>query len=308
MDLLRAITVFVMVAEGQSFTAAADRLVLSRTMVSKHVMDLEAHLGTRLLNRTTRRLSLTGTGAVYLERARQIIAQLEEANREASLQSLIPRGRLKVNAPMSFGISQVAPTLRAYLERYPDIEVDLSLNDRVVDLVDEGYDVAVRIGALADSSLIARRLATCRLVVCAAPAYLEAHGLPRHPEDLTGHQCLGYTYGPGRDNWRFQGPEGSISVRVKQRLFSNNGDALMAGAASGLGIILQPAFIVHQALEDGRLVEVLAAYPAGELTIHAIYPPTRHLSARVRTFIDHLVACYQPRTPWETAKPGAEAS
>lgn len=292
MDQLAAMKVFAGVVEQESFTAAADKLGLSRTMTSKHVMDLENHLGARLLNRTTRRLSLTSTGRVYYERAKQVLSEIEEADREATKQSLTPGGQLRINAPMSFGISHIAPHLKAYLDRYPKVEIDLSLNDRLVDLVNEGFDLAIRIGQLSDSSLIARRIAGCPMVACAAPAYLADHGIPEHPSELERHDCLAYAYGGSHDQWRFSDGKAEISVRFTPRVISNNGDALMAAAISGLGVIVQPAFIVRGALKDGRLTEILTSFHAGELGIHAVYPHTRLLSARVRTFIDYLVTRY----------------
>ncbi len=298
MDQLLAMRVFVEVVEADSFTSAAKRLELSRTMTSKHVMDLEHHLKARLLNRTTRSLSLTSAGRVYFERAKQVLTAIDEADDEVARQSLTPHGTLRVNAPMSFGITHVAPQLTAYMERYPDVEVELTLNDRVVDLVDEGYDVAVRIGELAESSLIARRLAASRLIACAAPAYLKRHASPEHPSDLAQHVCLGYAHGDTRERWRFTRAGSEISVKVKSRLVSNNGDALMAAAISGLGVILQPAFIVNDALATGALRRILSKFDAGVLGVHAVYPHTRLLSARVRTFIDHLAVCYANET-WE---------
>ena len=284
--------VFASVVEQESFTLAADKLGLSRTMTSKHVMDLENHLDARLLNRTTRRLSLTSTGKVYYERAKQILSEIEEADLEAERQSLTPSGCLRINAPMSFGISHIAPNLKAYLDRYTKVEIDLTLNDRVVDLVNEGFDLAIRIGQLQDSSLIARRIAGSRMAVCAAPAYLADRGVPKHPSELERHDCLAYAYGESSDQWRFSNQKEEITVRFTPRIISNNGDALMAAAICGLGVIVQPAFIVHGALKDGRLKEILTPFNAGEVGIHAVYPHSRLLSARVRTFIDYLVACY----------------
>ncbi len=291
MDQLNAMKVFVAVVDEAGFGAAAERLNLSRTKVSKQVMDLEAHLNARLLNRTTRRHSLTGTGRAYYERAKSILNEIEEADAEAANQSMTPSGRLRINAPMAYGISHVAPNLRGYMDRYPEVEVDLTLNDRVVDLVDEGYDMAIRIGELRDSSLIARRIAVSHMVACAAPSYLAEHGTPEHPGDLQDHACLAYTYVSNPSRWKFISGGETVTVNVQPRLVSNNGDAIAAAAISGLGVIIQPSFIVETALQDGRLVEILTGFDAGSFGIHAVYPSGRLVSARVRTFIDYLVAC-----------------
>jgi len=299
MDQIAALKVFVAVVEEESFSGAARKLNLSRTAVSKQVMDLEAHLKARLLNRTTRRQSLTGTGGAYFARAKRILSEIEEADAEATNQSLTPSGLLRVNAPLSFGTKHIAPNLKTYLDRYPDVVVDLTLNDRVVDLVDEGYDLAVRIGQLADSSLIARRLAGGAIYLCAAPSYLAEHGTPQHPAELANHSCLVYSYLAQPDRWRFTRNGEEFNVRLKPRLIGNNGDALAAAAMAGLGIVLQPAFIVDEAFQDGRLRQILPDYSAGGFDVHAVYPSTRLVSARVRTFIDHLLVCLSEQTPRE---------
>lgn len=291
MDQISAMRVFVAVVEEESFGAAARKLNLSPTAVSKQVMDLEGHLKARLLNRTTRRQSLTGTGSAYFERAKRILGEIEEADAEATNQSLTPTGLLRVNAPLSFGSKHVAPHLKAYLSRYPDVTVDLTLNDRVVDLVEEGYDLAIRIGQLSDSSLIARRLSSSQIFICAAPAYLEEHGTPQHPQDLPAHDCLIYSYVAQPGRWHFSRDGEDFTVRLKPRLISNNGDALTAAAAAGLGIVRQPSFIADDALRDGRLRKILTDYDASTLGVHAVHPSSRLVSARVRTFIDHLRVC-----------------
>jgi len=297
MDRFQSLSVFVAVADKASFSAAARDLGMSRNMASRHVMALEEHLSARLINRTTRRVSLTSLGAAYYERARQILAELAAADREASLQSLTPRGVLRINAPVAFGIRHVAPTLKAYMQRFAEVEVELTLNDRYVDLVEEGYDLAIRIGRLADSRLIARRLGEIGTSLCASPAYLAARGTPRHPRDLVDHDCLGYAYAAHRDVWHFAGPEGDIAVKVRPRLWSNNGDALNAAAIAGCGIVPQPDFLVRDCLIDGRLTRILGDHALPGLGVYAIYPHSRQLSLRVRTFIDHLLACFVP-APW----------
>src|SRR6516162_460735 len=223
MDRLTAMEVFVRVVEKGGFTAAAAHLRLSRAMVSKHVQDLEAHLGARLLNRTTRKLSLTEAGRVYYDRSTQLLAELAETEEAVGELQAKPRGRLRVNAPVSFGSLHLAAAIADYMATYPDVAVELTLNDRIVDLVEEGYDLAVRVARLADSSLIARRLAPCRFVVCASPGYLKRHGRPEHPADLAQHNYLCYSYSAGGDEWRFDGPDGSIAIQLKEMLQTNNG-------------------------------------------------------------------------------------
>lgn len=299
MDRLTGMEVFVRVVETGSFTRAAEQTGLSRAMVSKHVLELENRLGVRLLNRTTRKISLTEAGAGYYERSAQIVAEIAEAERAAAQLNLRPRGLLKVNAPMTFGTLHLAPAIPAFIEANPEVTVELTQNDRVVDLVEEGYDLAVRIGRLPDSSLVARRLAPCRMVVCAAPAYLERRGTPRTPDDLTRHDCLGYTYSPDRDLWRFTGPEGERLVRIAGPFRANNGDSLRAAALAGLGLILQPSFILGEDLKAGRLRAVLTDYAAPEIAVHAVYPHGRHVSAKVRQFIDFLVDRFGPEPYWD---------
>ncbi|MBV8235668.1 MAG: LysR family transcriptional regulator [Acidimicrobiia bacterium] len=306
MDRLAAMEAFVRVVERGGFTAAAEELRLSRAMVSKHVQDLEEHLGARLLNRTTRKVSLTEAGRVYYERSLQLLADLAETEEAVGELQARPRGRLRVNAPVSFGALHLAAAVADYMAAYPEVTVELTLNDRIVDLVEEGYDLALRIARLTDSSLIARRLAPCRMAVCASPAYLGRAGQPEHPDDLTRHNCLGYSYGQARDEWRFDGPEGAASVRVRGTLQANNGDALRAAALRGAGLVLLPSFIVGADLTAGRLVPVLSGYRVPELGIHAVYPHSRHLSAKVRSFVDFLVPRYGETPTWDAWMSGPE--
>jgi DNA-binding transcriptional LysR family regulator len=298
-DRLTALEVFTRIVETGSFTLAAAELNLSRGAVSKHMTVLEDRLGVRLLNRTTRRSSLTEAGTAFYERCRQLLADLEEAELQAGQAALCPRGVLKISAPMSFGIHHLAPALPDYLRAYPEVTVDLALNDRVVDLVDEGFDVAIRIRRLDDSSLIARRIAPCRMVVCAAPAYLAARGEPRVPADLARHDCLAYTYAARGDVWEFTGPEGVETVRVTGRFRANNGDALGAAAAAGYGIIIQPTFIVSDQLASGVLRPILTDYRLAESSIFAVWPPGRHVSAKLRSFVDFLAARFGPEPYWD---------
>lgn len=289
MDRLAGMRVFCAVVEAESFTGAAERLEMARSMVTKHVGALEEHLGVRLLNRTTRRISRTEAGHAYYERCRDLLSELDEL--DASVHELVerPRGLLKVNAPVSFGIRHLGPAVASFMALHPELRVDLHVNDRVVDLVEEGFDMAIRIGRLTDSSLVARPLATTRLLLCASPAYLRRHGRPRSPADLAAHRCLSYSYASTRDDWRMAGPEGStVSVRVGWALRANNGDVLREAALQDQGIIRQPHFLVGAELKARRLVEVLPEWDCGTLTVNAVYPHRRHLSAKVRGFVEHL--------------------
>ncbi|WP_207476728.1 LysR family transcriptional regulator [Arenibaculum pallidiluteum] len=302
MDRLAAMELFVRIVETGSFSAAAEQLGMSRALASRTIIDLEERLGTRLLNRTTRRLSPTEAGAAYCRRAQRILADVAEADEEASALHARPRGVLRVSAPMSFGPLHVAPDIGDYMRLNPEVTVELALNDRVVDLVEEGFDVAIRIGRLADSTLVARRLAVCRILACASPAYLAEHGEPRHPADLARHHCLAYAYDSFRGNWTFEGPEGAVTVQLSSRLSANSGTALMAAVCAGVGIAVQPDFIAAPDIRAGRAVEILPDWRLPELAVHAVYPPTRSLSAKVRSFVDFLAARY--RTPaWTLPAP-----
>ena len=300
MDRLGAIEAFVKVSETQSFSEAARRLRSSKSVVSRHVSTLESELGARLFHRTTRSLTLTEAGRSYLEHASRILADLEDAKRSVSQLQSAPRGQLRVNAPMSFGLLHLTPALPEFLTRYADIEVDLTLNDRFVDLVDEGFDLAVRIGNLEDSSLVARKLAPIRRVVCASPAYLKAHGVPATPDDLKQHECLYYSNVALSHEWRFVRDNGRPwTVEVRGRLSANNGDALKAAVLRGLGLAILPTFIAGDDLRAGALVTVLDKFIAQDMTVNAVYPHSRHLSPKVRAFIDFLAERFGPRPYWD---------
>ncbi|OAN52194.1 LysR family transcriptional regulator [Paramagnetospirillum marisnigri] len=295
-DCLQA---FVKVAETGSFSEAARRLGLSKSMLSRQVSALEADLGVRLLHRTTRSLSPTEAGRAYLERCQRILADLEEANLQVSRLQAVPRGRLRVSAPLSFGIGHLAGVLPAFLERYPEIELDMNMTDRHVDLVEEGWDLAVRIGRLADSSLIARRLAPIRVMAAAAPAYLARKGVPHQPQDLAGHDCL--THGLSMTaEWRFAAEDGrSVDVAVSGRFHADNGDVLRVMALSGLGVVLLPSFFMGDDIRAGRLVPVLEGFVPQGATLNAVYPHSRHLSPKVRAFVDHLAESFGPEPYWD---------
>ena len=275
---------------------------VSQALVTKQIQELEGWLGARLLNRTTRRLSLTEVGTAFYDRAARILEAVEEARNAAGALHMAPRGRLRINAPVSFGLLHLAPAITDFLERFPDISVEMLVNDRVVDLLEGEFDVGVRIGRLRDSSLIARRIGPIRLAVCAAPEYLARHGEPKTPEDLAKHHCLEYTYFESRGEWRLLNPKGDeIVVPVSGRYLANNADVLRTTAIAGGGVILLPTFIVGDDLRAGRLVRLLPDYPPPEQGLHALYPPGRHLSAKVRSFVDFLVARFGGEPAWDRA-------
>ena len=299
MDRFLQLAALVRTVDRGSQAAAARELGVTAAMVGRYIQALEDRLGTRLLNRTTARQSLTEAGAAFYARAQGILEQMEEAETSAADRQAEPRGTLRVNAPMSFGTRHLAAAIAGFRRDNPRLRVELVLNDRVVDLVEEGYDVAVRIGRLAESGLIARRLSSCRLVVCASPGYLGRCGWPASPADLPGHDCLVYSYSSDGDIWRFHGEHGEREVRVSGSLVANNGDALMAAALADQGIVLQPSFIVGEALRDGRLLPVLPGWRLADFNIYAVYPSARHLSPKVRRFVDYLAARFRDPPPWE---------
>jgi DNA-binding transcriptional LysR family regulator len=268
-------------------------------MVGRYIQALEDRLGVRLLNRTTARQSLTEAGVAFYAQASTILEQLEAAETAASERQAEPRGTLRVNAPMSFGAHHLAAAVAEFCGRNAGVRVEMVLNDRVVDLIEEGYDVAVRIGRLADSGLIARRLSTCRLVVCASPDYLARRGTPRTPADLLEHNSLLYAYASNGGAWRFHGEGGETEVRLAGDVVVNNGDALLAAALAGQGVILQPTFIVGDALRQDRLVRLLPGWRLADLDVHAVYPTTRHLSPKVRSFVDFLAGRFRDPPPWD---------
>lgn len=290
---------FVQVVEGRSFSTAARALGLTRSAVSRQVAGLEDRLGVRLLNRTTRRLSLTEAGAVYHEHCARILAEVQEAERAVMDLDEAPRGLLRINAPMSFGFGHLGPAVAGFAAAHPALKVELTLDDRVVDLVGEGYDLAIRIADLPPSTLVARRLAPCRRVLCAAPAYLQRAGRPQRPEDLARHACLGYSYLATGNDWRFRGRDGPITVRIDPILSANNGDVLGQMAVAGLGIMLAPTFIAGDDLRAGRLVRLLDDWLEADTGIYAVYPHTRHLSPKVRATVDYLAARFGPAPYWD---------
>ncbi len=302
MQDLSGIAVFAAVVEAGSFTAAAEKMGQSKSAISKQVTKLEQRLGAQLIARTTRRLSLTEVGQSFYERCRRIIAEAEEAELAVTHLQEVPRGRLRVTAPVSFGITHLTAALPDFMTMHQEVSVFMDFNDRRVDIIDEGFDVAIRIGVLEDSSLIAKRIAQTRRPLLAAPSYLEKHGMPLHPQDLENHNCMIYTYTDTPNIWRFRNPDdpkGELSVRVAGSLVSNNGNALAQAAAAGVGIVLSPTFICVESLRGGALVPILEEYELPPIGIHALYPPNRHLSAKVRAFVDFLTARYAgPEVLW----------
>jgi DNA-binding transcriptional LysR family regulator len=291
--------VFSQVVESGSFSAAADKLGLSATATSRQVADLEAHLHTRLLNRTTRRVSLTESGRAFYERSVQLLADLEEAEQEALRAAVVPRGTIKLTTAVNFGVRHVAPAIAGFLAAHSEVRFDVSLSDRLVDLVEEGFDLGIRIGAPGSENIVARKLGETRLVPCASPAYLAAHGAPQAPEDLAGHNCFTYEYVTPRDLWRFRDPAGGErSVRVSGNLHSNNGDLLAEAAALGAGIVFEPAFIVGPEVRAGRLVPLLQDFEPPAMPIYAVYPSRKHLSAKVRLFVDFLIERFSEAQDW----------
>jgi DNA-binding transcriptional LysR family regulator len=290
MDKYQQMRVFAAVADAGSFVAAADALGLSKAAVSRSVSDLEQRLGARLMHRTTRRLSLTQEGEVFLARTREILAGIEASESEISTRADSATGLLKLSVPVSFGIRHLAPLWSEFLEAHPRVSLDVQLSDRLIDLVDEAFDLAVRIARLPDSSLVSRQLASTRLVLCASPQYLERRGTPRHPSELTVHEVLGYSLLSAGEQWQFSGPDGPVTVRVRPRLWTNNGDTCVAAAVAGTGIVLQPTFLIGSELASGQLVEVLPQFRAMELGIYAVYPTRRFVLPKVRAMLDFLSA------------------
>jgi DNA-binding transcriptional LysR family regulator len=300
LDRLTGLEVFARVAAAGSLSAAARAMGMSQTMVTKHLAALEARLGAKLFHRTTRKLSITEAGRSYLEASERILADIEAANDAVAADRVEPRGLLRLNVPVVFGTRQIASLLPEFAQRYPRVTVELGLNDRHVDLAEEGWDLAIRIGALADSSLVARRLAPCRMTTCAAPSYLKARGTPRTVAELADHNCLGYTLAQsGPHRWSF-GRRAEISVAIAGDLRANNGDALLAAAVAGQGIVYQPTFIVADDLRAGRLTALPLDQPTNErLAVHAVYLPDRHPPAKVRAFIDFIATRFAPEPPWD---------
>ena len=300
MNRLEDLEAFVAVVEAGSFTLAADRLGIAKSAVSRRVSALEERLGVELLRRTTRRLNLTETGQGFYEQSARILADLDEAESAAAQAHGELRGKLRVALPLSFGVRHMAGPIAEFSRRHPRVTFDLDLNDRRVDLVEEGADLALRIGRLEDSSLIARRLFDARTIVVASPEYLEEHGRPQVPSDLSTHACLAYSNLPEPDRWVCHDADGRrIEVDINVAMSASSGDFVCEQAVEGRGIAMQPTFIAGDAVSRGELVPLFTNYEWPVTPAWAVYPPTRHLSYRVRAFIDFLVECFEGTPAWD---------
>ena len=300
MDRLECDRMFIAVMETGSFVGAAERLGTSSGQASKLVSRLEAGLGVRLLNRTTRAVSPTEAGQAYYERLRPLVDELDTLDMDIRDSSQSPRGRLRLTAPLTFGILELAPALSAFAGRYPDIELDVNFTDRVVNLVDEGFDMAVRVGRPGDSSLIIRKLCAVRIVVVAAPSYLERRGAPETPDDLARHDCIIDTNFRDPQRWPFGDPSGNArSMTVGGRLRYSNTEACLQAAEAGLGIACVPGFVAGGAIRAGRVTRLLRAFEAEPYDVHVLYPHSRHLAVKVRLLVDALVERYRGTPAWE---------
>jgi len=311
MDRFHAINAFARVVEAGSFARAAERLGVSVSAVSRQVADLEEHLESRLLNRTTRRLSLTESGRVFYERCVQLLADLEEAEQSAHAGTLRPRGTLRLTCGTTFGVRHLAPAIVEFIKRFPEMRFDLELSDRAVDLVDEGFDAAVRIGNVGSQNLVGRKIGETRLMCCASPAYLASHEEPKQPEDLVRHACLTYEYAPQKNLWSFRDRSGrERGVRVAGPVHTNSGNLLATLAIAGLGIIVEPDFQIGPEVRAGRLVRILGAFELAPVPMYVVYPSRRHLSAKVRAFAEFLSERFA-RSEWaldEAAASGRKAT
>ena len=288
MDKFLEMQTFASVVDAGSFVRAAESLDMSKAAVSRYVADLEERLGVRLLHRTTRKLSLTEEGRAFHVRCKVLLGELEEAESEITASSAQASGLVKINVPVTFGIMYLAPLWSDFMAANPRVTLDVTLSDRVVDLVEEGYDLAVRIGSLPNSSLISRKLASTRMVLCASPAYLKKHGHPKHPADIAEHTVLAYSLLAMGDHWELEGPPGKVKVLVHPVMRTNSGDTCRAAALKHQGIILQPSFLVEEDLRSGALVEFMPQYRSAEFGIYAVYPSRQYVSAKVRLLIEFL--------------------
>lgn len=286
--------VFVRVVQLGGFAAAAQEVDISATMVAKHIKALETRLGARLLNRTTRRQSLTEVGKLYFDRCKSLLAEVESAESSVGALRATPRGTLRVSAPLSFGTRRLAPALAEFLRLYPDVNVDLSLGDRIADLVEEGFEAAIRIGNLADSRLVARRLQPYRSMLCAAPAYLRRRGVPKSPQDLGTHDCLGFTHAGRRGRWRFTRGAEERTVQFVPRLLVNNGEALRQAALAGLGVVMQPEVLLADDVRCKHLIRILPAWSLPARPMHLVHVGDRPTTPKLQCFVDFVVRRFKP--------------
>lgn len=303
MDRFEEMSSFVAVVDAGSFVGAVDATGLSKAALSRHVAALEQRLGVRLLHRTTRRLSLTEDGRRFHTRAKDLLSSVDELESELTSRTTEASGLLRINAPLTFGILHLAPLWGRFADDNPKVSLDVTLNDRMVDLVDEGYDLAIRITNLPSSQLVSRQLATACMIACASPEYLRRHGTPMQPADLAQHRIISYSYWSMRDEWRFTGPDGEANVRTHPFMHTNNGDTCRAAALDHQGVILQPDFLVDADIRRGDLVEVMPGFRSIEIGIHAVYASREHLPTKTRKLVDFLVESFRtpswqlPRTP-----------
>jgi DNA-binding transcriptional LysR family regulator len=303
MDTVAGMRIFTRVVEAGSFSAAGRQLGIAPSSASRRINDLEDDLGARLFHRTTRKLSLTEAGRLYYERAAKIVLEVDEAKLALSQIGAAPSGILRLTVPASVGRLHIVPAVAAFQDKFPAVRFVLSVTDRVVDLVEEGFDLAIRVGGLRDSSLIARKIGSGRRVVCAGPAYLDKRGVPTTPAGLANHNCLTFRSHPGSNVWKFRGPDRASEVRVTGSFFADNGEALCAAALAGLGLILVPEWLVGIEIRNGNLREVLPEFRAvpEASPLHAVYPHQRHLPPKVRAFIDFLAARFAAQAGWHGA-------
>ena len=299
MDRLDAMKLFMRVAETGSFSGVAQQMDVARSVVTRQIAGLEAHLGTKLIARSTRRLSLTSAGAAYLEKCREILNLIEEAEAGLAEDRLSPRGNIRVSLPISLGLGQLAPLISDFTTVYPEVTVDLDFSDRKANLIEEGLDLAIRITRQLEPTEVARKLSRCAIVTVAAPSYLEKNGRPSHPSELIkGHECFGYTLGP-RGHWTFMIDGEITSFPVRGRVQANNGDALLGFAAGGLGITMAPTFIANPAIAAGQVEAILTNFPLIELGIYAVFPGNRYVPHRVRVLVDYLAERIGTPPFWE---------
>jgi len=300
MDRFENMNIFNRVVETGSISGAAERAGVAKSVVSRRLKELEAHLGVELFHRTTRRMNLTDTGRAFYKQSVRILEDVMEAELATSQVHSTLRGGLKVALPSTFGLMHMGPAINEFLLLHPEIEFDLDFNDRSVDLMQEGFDLAIRIAKLPDSSLIARRLAPIRHIACASPGYLDKHGIPETPSDLVDHHCLTYNLLADNDKWFFQDTNGtSITTKIHPYLQASSGEFLRSAAKDNLGVIQLPSFIVYKEIEQGTLLPILNKYQRNDLNAYAIYPQTRHLSQRVRAFIDFLLHRFEDVPYWD---------
>ncbi|MEL7214828.1 MAG: LysR family transcriptional regulator [Pseudomonadota bacterium] len=294
MDRLAEMEAFLAVVDHGGFTDAAKRIGISKSAVSKHVSSLEARLGARLLNRTTRRVSPTEIGLAYYDKAMRVVADATEADAMVNAMQSAPRGELRISVPMSFGTTHLAPAVGLFLQEYPDVSVHMTMDDRFVELVSEGFDLAIRIGELPDSTLRARKIAEAEMNMVASPDYLERNGNPGCLDDLTGHNLLHYTHLATGNYWKLKAPSGAErQIRVGGRLTANNGNVLMQGALAGLGLAMLPSFIIGDKIKTGELVPIMTDCVTARRGIYAVYPPGRFPQPKLRAFIEFLVAYFK---------------